>query len=53
MQTLWGDRAEHVALRRAEWAEQLELVQSAQTWRAVAEAVRELTARNRTGTTGH
>ena len=48
MQALWGDKAEHVALRRAEWAEQLELAKSAETWRAVAQAVRELTVRNRT-----
>lgn len=48
MQALWGDKAEHVALRRAEWADQLELAQSAQTWRAVAEAIREQAVPNRT-----
>lgn len=48
MQALWGENAERVALQRAAWADQLELAQSAETWRAVAEAVRELTVRNRT-----
>src|SRR5262249_13984363 len=43
MQALWGEKAEHVALQRATWADQLDLAQSAQTWRAVAQAVRGLT----------
>lgn len=48
MRALWGENAERVALQRAEWADQLELAQSAQIWRAVAEAVHELAVRNRT-----
>lgn len=48
MQALWGENAERVALQRAAWADQLELAQSAQIWRAVAAAVHELTVRNRT-----
>lgn len=45
MQSLWGEKAEHVATRRAEWADQLGLTGSAATWRAVADAVRTLTMR--------
>lgn len=45
MLALWGENAEHVALRRAEWADQLELAKSAETWRAVAQAVRNMTGR--------
>lgn len=48
MQALWGENAERVALQRAAWAEQLDLAQSAETWRAVAEAVHDLTVRNST-----
>lgn len=43
MMELWGENAEHVALQRAAWADQMELAQSARTWRAVADAVRSLT----------
>ena len=48
MQELWGENAEHVALQRAVWADQLELAESAATWRAVAQAVHDMTVQGRT-----
>lgn len=48
MQELWGENAEHVALQRAAWADQLELAESAATWRAVAQAVHDITVHGRT-----
>lgn len=46
MQELWGENAEHVARQRGEWANQLGLTESAETWRAVAAAVQALATRS-------
>lgn len=48
MRELWGADAERVARQRGEWANQLGLTESAETWRAVAAAVHNLAAQNPT-----